>query len=862
MPGKMKNSQLSDIHGGEPEKIFGTSRIKYDFSVNLNPIGTSEAVNDYFLSEQFDWEHYPDSTPVKGEEYLAEVHQISKEFTVVGNGATELFGLILNSIKPKKAAWLTPGYSGYQEICNATYISIDPIFSLEQIPHSIELVFIGHPNNPTGSIHSQKQLLETFINYPNIMFVIDESFIDFLPNYTDYSLIDCIRNSNVKNCIVVKSLTKMFAIAGVRLGVAFAPEAVAIKMRQCRYPWSVNRAALGVIPLLYEKKYIDKTREVVASWRSYLVNKLNEFEEFTIYESVTNFITVELKNMKADVLQKELVKHSIFIRSCSSFVWDKNRSGEYVIRIAVKSPSQTDVLIGALNSIFGTSRMEVEKQKTPAIMIVGTMSDFGKSALVTGLCRLFADKGISVAPFKAQNMALNSFVTKEGGEMGRAQVVQSQGARVEPHCDMNPVLLKPSGDMSSQVIVNGKPLRQSDARDYYKKRNSLAPYVHDAYDRLASRYDLIILEGAGSPAEINIQKRDIVNMNMAEYADAMTILVADIDRGGVFAAIYGTIKLIPKKQRHLIKGVVINKFRGDASLLDDGIKRIEKLTGVPVLGVLPYIKNLAIEEEDSLGVAKRSKTHQAPLDIAIIAYPRMSNYTDFFLFESIPDVGVRYVENSQELGRPDLVILPGTKNTRGDMEWVRKNGFESALHELCRWDVPIIGICGGYQMLGKNIIDNNGVEGEAGKTRGLGFLDFETELINKKELTQFEGVVESSDVPFFVQYSSVVGYEIHMGTTINDNTQPFILMQKDGVMKSVGSYSQDEQIFGTYIHGFFDTSEIYKPLLTELCNRKGLNANELQLEPEHLNSENGIIQMKETIEKHLDLTIFDDGILK
>jgi len=461
--------------------------------------------------------------------------------------------------------------------------------------------------------------------------------------------------------------------------------------------------------------------------------------------------------------------------------------------------------------------------------VVGTASNAGKSILAAGLCRHFADRGIKVAPFKAQNMSLNSFVTKDGGEMGRAQVVQAEAAGIDPHTDMNPVLLKPLGEAKCQVILNGKAFKNLSAKNYYEAKTSIRREALAAYDRLQQNYDLIILEGAGSPAEINLLKDDFVNLKMAEYARAYTILVADIDRGGVFAAILGTIKLVPARLRKYIKGIVINKFRGDKKLLDPGIEEIEKMTGIPVLGVLPYIYDLGIEEEDSVALDERSEDPGAVIDIAVIRLPRISNYTDFLALESTPGVKVRYVKSPEKLRIPDLIIIPGTKNTIADMQFLNETAFSAALKTAAGKDIPIVGICGGYQILGKIISDPVAVEGSNRKIAGLGLLPISTTLASEKELSQVSGTV--INLPFAKAGTAFTGYEIHAGVSQVERylSAPLEISKKSGSTSEIneGCLSANGLIFGTYIHGIFDEPSLRQQLLDWLLTKKGLGKDAL-----------------------------------
>lgn len=491
-----------------------------------------------------------------------------------------------------------------------------------------------------------------------------------------------------------------------------------------------------------------------------------------------------------------------------------------------------------------------------AIMIQGTMSNAGKSLLTAGLCRIFKEDGYRTAPFKSQNMALNSFITRDGLEMGRAQVVQAQAAGIEPSSAMNPILLKPSSDTGSQVIVNGVPIGTMTARDYFKYKKKLVPVILAAYERLAKEYDIIVIEGAGSPAEINLKQDDIVNMGMAKMADAPVLLVGDIDRGGVFAQLYGTVMLLNEDERSMVKGLIINKFRGDKTILDPGVVMIEKLCDIPVVGVTPYMR-VDIEDEDSLSSRLKetdTENREGPIltDIAVVRFPRLSNFTDFNRFSCIQGVNVRYVERADRLGRPDLLILPGTKNTMDDLLWMRQNGLEAAVLKLAAWGVPVFGICGGYQMMGTTLIDEAGTEGGCpGRTiSGMGLFASTTEFHEEKTRTRVKG--EFSKVGgIFAELSGreAEGYEIHMGGTVQENPAKEEDAEKREAVSALDSKSrpllklteyqdpdqnkgiitprrkpdgqQMNNLYGTYLHGIFDSGHIAETIVKALLIKKG-----------------------------------------
>ncbi|SFN66254.1 cobyric acid synthase [Xenorhabdus japonica] len=471
---------------------------------------------------------------------------------------------------------------------------------------------------------------------------------------------------------------------------------------------------------------------------------------------------------------------------------------------------------------------------TLSLMVQGTASDVGKSVLVAGFCRIFSQDGYRCTPFKSQNMALNSGITADGKEMGRAQIFQAEAAGIAPDVRMNPVLLKPTSDRKAQVIFMGKVMCSMNAVEYHEHKPQLLQQILMAYNGLAAETDIMVLEGAGSPAEINLRDRDIVNMGMAELVNTPVILVADIDRGGVFASIYGTLALLKPEEKARIKGVIINKFRGDISLLQSGIDQIEALTQVPILGVLPWL-DLDLEDEDSvaLQVGKYDRRKQKTegrldencLNIAVIQYPHIANFTDFNALAAQPDVHLRYVSEPSELQGADLIILPGSKNTLGDLAWLKTQGLDQAIIKARQESVPIIGICGGYQMLGKQIVDE--VESGLIQMTGLGLLDTETEFASEKQTAQVKGIVMPalSGMLKLCSEKPIAGYEIHMGTTqLSKQAAPFAKMHWHNGEEKIwfdGAVARDGLVMGSYLHGLFDQNTFTRPLLNQLRIRKG-----------------------------------------
>lgn len=470
-------------------------------------------------------------------------------------------------------------------------------------------------------------------------------------------------------------------------------------------------------------------------------------------------------------------------------------------------------------------------------MIQGTMSNAGKSILTAGILRILKQDGFRAAPFKSQNMALNSYITREGLEMGRAQVVQAEAAMTEPLADMNPILLKPTNDIGSQVIVQGVAIGNMPAREYFAYKKTLIPKIMESFHRLEEKFDVIVIEGAGSPAEINLKKDDIVNMGMAELVDAPVILAGDIDRGGVFAQLYGTVMLLEPKERERVKGLVINKFRGDKTILDPGIQMIEDLCQIPVVGVVPFM-NLDIEDEDSLSSALEQKKAGGLVDIAVIRLPRISNFTDFQVFSCIPEVSLRYVSSVKELGMPDLVIIPGTKSTIEDLLWMRSCGLEAAVKKLAGAEIPVFGICGGYQIMGNTITDKAGAEQKAGSSntqvRGMELLPIDTEFETEKVRTRVAGTFDQvTGILKELSGLEIEGYEIHMGISHSADPDAGFMtqvteIQQSSTIPTISKLQKQDGIsygncYGTYLHGIFDRPGVAEAITRILLKKKGLD---------------------------------------
>lgn len=471
------------------------------------------------------------------------------------------------------------------------------------------------------------------------------------------------------------------------------------------------------------------------------------------------------------------------------------------------------------------------------LMIQGTTSDAGKSAVVTGLCRLLSRRGVRVAPFKPQNMALNSAVTVDGGEIGRAQAVQAQAAGLPPHTDMNPVLLKPNTDIGAQIIIHGRALTTMDARRYHDYKPLAMAAVLESYARLRQAYDAVLVEGAGSPAEINLRDKDIANMGFAEAVDCPVWLVGDIDRGGVFAHLVGTLALLAASERARMQGLIINRFRGDLALLQPGLDWLERETGKPVLGVLPYLQGLYLEAEDSLSRLQGGSKPGETLRVVVPVLARLSNHTDLDPLHLHPQVELQWIDPGEPLPSADLIVLPGSKSTRGDLQQLRSQGWDRAILHHLRYGGKLIGICGGFQMLGRAVHDPLGLEGAPGSSQGLGLLDFETSLAPEKQLKRVNGRLA-------LEQAEVCGYEIHAGVSVGPALQQPAAYLQD---RTDGALSEDGQILGCYLHGLFDTASARDALL----RWAGLS---VRAAPDYrLLKEQGIDRLADAIEAHLNL---------
>ena len=812
-------------HGGNLRCLSTLSGIPQtellDFSANINPLGPPDWLRPLIESRISDLIHYPDPDATELVEALASLHGITTDQILVGNGATELLHLLPRALGCSSLLLPVPSYADYEEPARLSGLSIEQ-FSLSPdtgfvldptclVPFlkPAQLVLLGQPNNPTGRTFDAEALRGIALKHPATLFVVDESFIGF----TDAS--QSLQQNRPENILILTSLTKLYAIPGLRLGYLAGAAGHIQQLKNYLPNWTVNSLAQAVgTRAVQDMEYLQRTRSFVSRQRESLVALLSSLPGLTIYPGEANFLLLRLDHPTLDASQLAdlALKQGIALRVCGNFSGLDQR----YLRVAVRTEAEQQRLYGVLQAILAPSRPRTVKRQTPAIMFQGTGSNAGKSILTTALCRILKQDGYDVAPFKAQNMSLNSFVTRNGGEMGRAQVLQAQACRLEPDLRMNPVLLKPNSETGSQVILCGKVTGTTDFRSYAAQRSAVWSTVQRCYDELAAEHQVMVLEGAGSPAEVNLKANDIVNMRMAQYANAPVLLVGDIDRGGVFASFVGTMEVLTEAERRQIAGFVINRFRGDASLLGDALEYTRFHTNKPVLGTVPYLQNLGLPEEDSVsfkqGLLAAGEKDLQLLDIAVLDLPHISNFTDLDPLGLEPDVGLRIVRSAAELGQPDALILPGSKNTLADLAWLQQTGLAAAVLDLAQaGKAEIVGICGGFQLLGQRINDPHAIESGAGEQQGLGLLAINTVMAADKTTLQ----TRCRHLPSGCE---LAGYEIHHGSTTAEGIEPLITGQ-DG--RLLGAGSSNGMVWGSYLHGIFDADPFRRWLLDRLRQRKG-----------------------------------------
>lgn len=806
-------------HGGDRRRLAERAGVApedlLDASASINPLGPPPWLRQELEAAISDLVHYPDPECLELRRAWAGAWGVPLATLWAGNGSSELLAALPAAWGARRALLPLPCYGEYARACDAAGCAVVPLplaeadgFAIEPAAvaaaaqrHGCDLVILGSPANPAGTAMDPAALRAAASEHPGLRWLIDEAFIEL-------ALAPSLLPERPPQAAVLRSLTKSHACPGLRLGLVAAEAELIAALRRRLPPWSVNHLAQRVgARAAADRDYLARSRAAVAAWRRELAEGLRRLGA-TVIDGAANFLLWRLADGDGRALAERLLRrHAVAVRSCADFPGLDARW----LRTAVLAPEGRERLLAALAAELGAPALP-RRRRTPALMVQGTGSHAGKSLLVTALCRIFLDEGLRVCPFKAQNMANNSAVTADGRELGRAQAVQARAARLEPDARMNPVLLKPTGATGSQIVVLGRPAGQATAAEYFSAwRERLRPLVQRAYDELAAEHELMLIEGAGSPGEVNLKAHDLVNMAMARHAGARVLLIGDIDRGGLYASFVGHLAVMEEWERALVAGFVVNRFRGDARLLAGAHDYVLRHTGKPVLGVIPWLGELGLPEEDSLAL-EETAARAGELDLACLALPSISNFTDLDPLRGEPDAGLRWVRRAEELGRPDALIIPGSKHTLADLAWLHERGFALAIRGLAASGCEVVGLCGGLQMLGERIEDPEAVEGAGGTAAGLGLLPIATRFAPDKTL----GRCRARHLPSGL---TVQGYEIHHG--VSEMPEPLTVLRRDDGI-ALGCRAASGAVWGTYLHGIFDDDAFRRWWLDGLRARRGL----------------------------------------
>ncbi len=866
-------------HGGDIQRMAAIAgrpaQDILDFSVNIRPEGTVDVIRASLFRAMQCVEQYPSPHAEELCHAAAQYHNLNTKHFVFGNGSNELIHALARALAKSGChtmAIMEPAFSEYALAATRAGISVrhfwngigeqntdielhcpDLATGLLALPPASALV-LSNPANPSGMAYSVEELLSYMRQRLDILWIIDEAFIHYVGTDAQASLLPVLPS----NALVLRSLTKFYALPGIRLGYMVAKSDLVRAVQNELPSWSVNSFAIAAGMALFTNAghIAHDIRKTNARRRAALYQGLQKLPQVQVFSSTANYILFRWPYPAPQLHTTLLQDFGIAIRDCHNYY---GLSDGTWFRVAVRTTEQNQILLNALQCILEKTVNQEEqiteksytclpyiqkhkKSMSPALMIQGTSSNAGKSILAAAYCRIFRQDGYSVAPFKAQNMSLNSGVTPcnnisddgiTGGEMGRAQILQAQAASIDPDVRMNPILLKPHSDTGSQVIVLGKPLTTVDAlgnitshmsaREYFTRKKELWSTITEAYDSLAAKHDIMVLEGAGSPAEVNLKSHDVVNMRMAAHAKAKVLLTGDIDRGGVYAALLGTWMTFSPEERRLVAGYLINNFRGDASFLNTAHEYMHSYTGVSVLGVVPHIPALHLPEEDMASfswVSDTQSTSPPPntLDIGVVMLRHIANYTDMTPLSMEPDVHVRPIRALSEWGNPHVIIIPGSKSVAKDIITLRQQGLTDKILQHAAAKKSIFGICAGLQILGKNIYDPYGIESDNLSIQGLGIMDVHTTLMPQKTLMS----VKKAETPLKV---FAKGYEIHHGKTEHGASALPLFLRVDREYATeaerICGYVSG-QCWTTYLHGIFDDDTFRHAWIDHMRENVGL----------------------------------------
>jgi len=826
-------------HGGDLERIAEELSVKTeeltDFSSSINPSGFPPWLREEISRNLRTLLRYPDIHQKRFTDSAAAYHGTDSGTIFAANGASEIIDLIPRVLDPDRVIIPVPSFGEYERSCRD--YSVEFLYMKEENGFSLDIpeletmlsqhrglrtaVFIGNPNNPTATLTGNDKLRLLAEKHPEATFCLDESFIDFLPGRSFPA------DNLPSNMIIIRSMTKFYGIPGLRLGYCIASKDTVLKMKAHAVPWSVNSLALAAGERAlsdddFRKHTVLETGKLGKEFRK----MLEGFSWLKVFPSDVNFILLKIKaeNVTAGDLSRYMTEKRVIIRTCGSF----RGLDKQFFRLAVRKRKENFRLIALLREFEErytgnagkrySAGIITRRKKTPAVMIQGTASNAGKSIITAGLCRILHQDGIKAAPFKAQNMSLNSAVTPDGLEIGRAQALQAAAAGIKPDVRMNPLLLKPTGKRGSDIILSGLHAGFITAENWFEIKNKARKVIEESYDSLSSEYDAVILEGAGSPAEINLKKGDIVNMAMAAYAEASVLITGDIDRGGVYASFIGTMEVFEERERDLVKGFIVNRFRGSSGLLKEAHDSIMYRTGKPVIGIVPYIDSLNLPDEDSVSFKEKlnpgTPGNPDRINIGVFDLPSISNFTDIDPLMNDRRVNLTVIRKTEDtMTDYDIIIIPGSKNVAGDLEFLRKKGFADYILKTAERGVTeIIGICGGFQMLGRRILDPGGVESDNPETKGLNLINMDTIFREKKQLKNVRTVHIPSGI-------GVGGYEIHHGTSILNSGK----ITMGGGNNILGAESDSGRVWGTYLHGIFENDTFRDWIINGIMSEKGID---------------------------------------